>query len=86
MDGQLALGISLFVLALSIPLTALIVMSIPRKNNHANRAQDEVIRDQDRVRGVQLAAKGHEEVMAGVKVHLGNIDGRLERIEKKIYE
>jgi hypothetical protein len=86
MDGQLALGLGLGILGISIPITALILTAIPRRDHHAARAAESVVRDQDRVRGVQIAAAAGEETMAGVKVHLANIDGRLERIEKKIYE
>ena len=86
MDGQLILGIGLIVLALAIPVTALILVAIPRKSNGMQQRDAAVLVDQDRVRGVQIQARGQEETMAGMKVHLGNIDGRLERIEKKIYE
>jgi hypothetical protein len=86
MDGQLALGIGLGILAISVPITALILVVMPRRMHHTNTAAESVVRDQERVRGVEIAAKGHEAIMDGVKTHLANIDGRLERIEKKIYE
>jgi hypothetical protein len=85
-DGQLVLGIGLIVLALAIPVTALILVAIPKRSNGMQQRDAAVLVDQERVRGVQLISKGQEETMAGMKVHLGNIDGRLERIEKKIYE
>lgn len=86
LDGQLILGIGLAILGISVPLTALVLLAIPRRDHHIRQTEAAVLVDQDRVRGVQMVAKGQEEILAGVKVHLANIDGRLERIENKIYE